>query len=475
MHFLEKLLRDQELWLMRRVRDYALEREYTRYTSTLEEAWRVSISGLTDSIICALAISDDPWELGPDDDYVNDPMAEFGKYEARMHRLRGITLEMFLGLMKYYRQSYLDLVNRSFPSQPEADSTKDSARYARFIERVFDRIEIAFCAEWTRSETVSNAIDELQVANRQMTNEKNRFLTIFESLPSAVFVLDDKGIIIHMNHAGARLIDPAATSGGHYYSHPDDQILFPWFEGELARFRMTGEGGVFEFQLMLAQGDHRQVKVRFREMQDISFKFPGTIVILEDITDLKRVEKDLIEAQSALRQQASHDPLTGLCNHGEILSILERQLSKSKRDGEAVSVIMADLDHFKRVNDTYGHLAGDEVLRQTAQRMRSVSRDYDYVGRYGGEEFLVVLRGCDKDSAVIFAERLRLCIGSKNMAVSEGTIPVTISLGVATGGGNEEHDADALVLAADKALYRAKRNGRNRVETAAVELSVATP
>jgi diguanylate cyclase (GGDEF)-like protein len=107
--------------------------------------------------------------------------------------------------------------------------------------------------------------------------------------------------------------------------------------------------------------------------------------------------------------------------------------------------------------------------------MRSVSRDYDYVGRFGGEEFLVVLRGCDKDSAVIFAERLCFCIGSKSMVLSEGTIPVTISLGVASGGGNEEHDADALVLAADKALYRAKRNGRNRVETATEELPVATP
>ena len=451
---------------MRRVRDYALERDYTRYTSTLEEAWRVSITGLTDSIIAAMALSDEPWELGPDDDFVNDPVAAFGVFEARMHRSRGVTLGMFLGLMKYYRQGYLDLVTRSFPSSSDDGHAQDSTRYARFVERIFDRIEIAFCSEWSRSETVNNAIDELQAANRQMTNEKNRFLTIFESLPTAVFVLDDKGMIVHMNQAGARLVNPSATSGGHYYSCPEDQILFPWLADELSRFRMTGEGEEFEFKLMQAQGGDRQVKVRFREMQDISFKFPGTVVIFEDVTDLKCIEQELIEARDALRDQVSHDALTGLWNRGEILPILQRQISKGNREGDAVSVIMADLDHFKKVNDTYGHLVGDEVLRQTARRMLSSVRAYDCVGRYGGEEFLVVLPGCDRGSAAVFAERLRLSIGGKSMAVSQGMIPVTISLGVATCGKDEKYDAISLVQAADQALYRAKRNGRNRVEIA---------
>ena len=104
MHPFAALLREHELWLMRRVRDYALERDYTRYTSTLEEAWRISIVGLSNSISAALAISDEPWELGPDDDFVNDPIASFGIQEARTHRSRGVTLAMFLGLMKYYRQ-----------------------------------------------------------------------------------------------------------------------------------------------------------------------------------------------------------------------------------------------------------------------------------------------------------------------------------------------------------------------------------
>lgn len=152
MHPLAALLKERESWLMRRIRDYALGRDYTRYTSTLEEAWRVSVVGLTDSIAAALAISEEPWELGPDDNFITDPVAAFGVLEAQKHRSRGITLEMFMGLMKYYRQGYLDLVRLSFPPLQE-DALADSARYARFVERVFDRIEIAYCAEWSRSDT----------------------------------------------------------------------------------------------------------------------------------------------------------------------------------------------------------------------------------------------------------------------------------------------------------------------------------
>ncbi len=302
MHPFAVLLKEHESWLMRRVRDYALERDYTRYTSTLEEAWRVSITGLTDSITAALAISDEPWELGPDDDFVNDPLAAFGVLEAQRHRSRGVTLAMFLGLMKYYRQAYLDLVKKSFPSPGEDGSGEDGERFARFVDRVFDRIEIAFCTEWSRSETVTSAIDELQAATRLMTNEKNRFLTIFESLPTAVFVLDDTGRIIHMNQAGARMIAPSPTSGGHYYSHPEDQIPFPWLADELSGFRKIGGEEKYEYRLMQADGNERTVMVRFRVMQDISFKYPGTIVIIEDVTDLKRTEEELKKARDAAEE-----------------------------------------------------------------------------------------------------------------------------------------------------------------------------
>ncbi|HET6419957.1 MAG TPA: diguanylate cyclase [Geobacteraceae bacterium] len=178
------------------------------------------------------------------------------------------------------------------------------------------------------------------------------------------------------------------------------------------------------------------------------------------------LQNNLIEAREALRDKATHDPLTGLWNHGEILLILDREISRTERDGSCVSVIMADLDHFKKVNDGYGHMAGDEVLRLTAHRMHSLVRDYDSIGRYGGEEFLLVLPGCDASSASDLAERLRLSICAAGMDTAEGMIPITISLGVATIGKWSMSDPEDLVRAADLALYRAKANGRNRVEIA---------
>jgi len=127
---------------------------------------------------------------------------------------------------------------------------------------------------------------------------------------------------------------------------------------------------------------------------------------------------------------------------------------------------MADLDHFKKVNDTHGHMAGDAVLRQTARRMLSQVRDYDYISRYGGEEFLVVLPGSGMEGAAALAERLCQSIGCDSMDIPEGMIPITISLGVATTCKGRKRDVASLVQAADLALYRAKENGRNRVEIA---------
>jgi len=294
---LAALLSENELWLMRRVRDYAVERDYSRYTSTLEEAWRISIVELTKSIASSLSISEKPWELSPDDTFVDDPIAAFGVLEAQKHRSRGITLGMFMGLMKYYRQAYLDLVGLSFAAG------SGQGEVARIVERVFDRIEIAFCTEWSRSETVDNAIDELQTANRRMTNEKNKFLTIFESLPIAVFVLDDGNHIMHMNHVGAQMIDPAAPSGGHYYSSPEERIPFPWLTEELSRFRKGGDEKDYEYKVTLPDRNECLVLARFRPMQDISFKYPGTVVILKDITEHKKAEEDLEQAQAQLIQQ----------------------------------------------------------------------------------------------------------------------------------------------------------------------------
>jgi len=184
------------------------------------------------------------------------------------------------------------------------------------------------------------------------------------------------------------------------------------------------------------------------------------------------LQNELLASREFLRVKASHDSLTGLWNHEEILGILTRELARSGRDGNYVSVIMADLDHFKKINDTYGHMAGDVVLLTAAGRMQSLMRRYDSIGRYGGEEFLVVLPDCCPDCASAFAERLRASIGGKEMDTPEGMISLTVSLGVAVSGKGRNLEAGTLLRAADKALYRAKAKGRNRVEIYAGKLRI---
>ncbi len=175
------------------------------------------------------------------------------------------------------------------------------------------------------------------------------------------------------------------------------------------------------------------------------------------------LQNELLAARGILEEKASHDALTGLWNHGEILRILDQEVAKAEREETCLSVIMADIDFFKKINDTYGHIAGDTVLRLTAQRMLSLMRSYDSTGRYGGEEFLVVLPGGDRQNAEALAERLRLSISGESMDTPEGTIPVTISLGIAVSCKGRRREANALVKAADEALYQAKERGRNRV------------
>jgi diguanylate cyclase (GGDEF)-like protein len=176
-----------------------------------------------------------------------------------------------------------------------------------------------------------------------------------------------------------------------------------------------------------------------------------------------RLQDDLMAALEASQFQASHDGLTSLLNRKAIIELLEKELVRSDRENTPLSVIMGDLDHFKLINDSYGHLAGDFVLKEVARKLTEAVRPYDAVGRYGGEEFIIVCPSCDEECSQGIAERLRDLVSSEPLTSSEGSFAVTMSFGVASvhGGG---HTTDSITKAADMALYRAKGLGRNRVE-----------
>jgi two-component system cell cycle response regulator len=186
-------------------------------------------------------------------------------------------------------------------------------------------------------------------------------------------------------------------------------------------------------------------------------------------------QDELIAAREALRYQATHDPLTGLWNHGEVLNILDRELDRSSRSRQPVAVLMIDVDHFKDVNDRYGHLTGDAVLREVSRRVLSCVRPYDAVGRYGGEEFMIVVPSIEAGLADALARRIGLRISERSFDTPAGEVTVTVSLGVAVSSTDEVSASTPLVRAADLALYRAKRAGRNRTELCTSEELVLAP
>jgi len=176
------------------------------------------------------------------------------------------------------------------------------------------------------------------------------------------------------------------------------------------------------------------------------------------------VGKRILELQQSLRFSATHDFLTKLLNRGEILAGIDRELARSQRTGQPVALLLADVDHFQHINDSLGHAAGDEVLKQLAHQLRCELRPYDLAGRYGGEEFLLVLPTCDLAPAIHRAEQIRISVCNHPLVTSFGSIPITISVGLTIGTTGAVLESEQLLQEADRALYAAKQKGRNCVQ-----------
>ncbi len=181
-------------------------------------------------------------------------------------------------------------------------------------------------------------------------------------------------------------------------------------------------------------------------------------------TRLVDLQSQLLKAREDLRDQATRDSLTRLWNRSSILSELGRELARSARESRPLGVVIVDLDHFKQVNDTYGHLAGDAVLREAARRMQNSIRQYDSIGRYGGEEFLILFPGCGEAESFAQADRLRKQLAQAEMSVNDSAVRITASFGITTALPGEICTPELLIRKADEALYLAKKSGRNRVE-----------
>lgn len=258
-------------------------------------------------------------------------------------------------------------------------------------------------------------------------------------------------------------------------SEPVDVVLcdleLPGLDGEkLLRMRTAARGECevpFLFLSAVTDYDRRARLLRGGASDSITKPFHAADLVarLELHLKLVRLQRELIQKNRLLEQLSTTDPLTGLRNRRYLTEMLAVEFLRAKRHKTPLSVVMADIDHFKSVNDAHGHAAGDAVLQGVAEVLRRRMRGSDHGGRYGGEEFLLVLSNAEIEGARSFAERLREEVEETAFGTDAGPLQVTLSLGVASLRARHETPGD-LVAEADEALYRAKQAGRNRVAEA---------
>lgn len=246
------------------------------------------------------------------------------------------------------------------------------------------------------------------------------------------------------------------------------------------RIRKVGSSRPYVYVILLTSNEGRQNMLDamqagaddylVKPFDELELK--ARLLVGKRILDL---QDELVSARESMRHAATHDSLTGLMNRGEIFNMLERELERARREHTRLGVILSDIDDFKRVNDTLGHLFGDEALREIGRRLREQLRIYDGVGRYGGEEFLMVLPNCELRDALMRANEVRESIANAPVVCSGEERLITMSMGVAVSDGGGKQELETLLNRADAGLYAAKEKGRNRVEhfTPAVKKAAA--
>jgi len=291
-----------------------------------------------------------------------------------------------------------------------------------------------------------------------------------------------KGLLVREGHE-VQLAENGAECWSILQSTPPPQLAIldwqmPGLNGlEVCQRLRQLEHGPYVFVILLTSNDQRHQELEgLRAGADDYLTKPldpgllrARLTVGQRILEL---QAKLMASEENLRFQANHDSLTGLHNRAGTLDQLAREISRAKRDGAPFGVIIGDVDHFKSINDTHGHAAGDRALCEVARRIASSVRLYDTVGRLGGEEFLILLPGCDASRTLIQAERLRESIGHSPVDVDGLHLPITASLGAASFNPLTSEGAVALVARADQAMYQAKNSGRNRVSSAPPETDV---
>ena len=297
--------------------------------------------------------------------------------------------------------------------------------------------------------------------NRALRESEAKFRGLV-SQPLAGIVIIEDGLFSYSNAKFDEMFGYSATEMRTL--GPLDLSIRSGREAFAESMRQLQSGGADTFQRILpaARKDGAVIAI---DIHAAAMEIDGKralIGLVLDVTEATRIQRELRALQGTLREQSIHDSLTGLYNRRYVDETLGRELIAAERGGYPVSVIMGDLDHFKAVNDRYGHLGGDEVLRVFGNLMKRHARGSDIHCRYGGEEFLLVQPQMAEDVAIQRAEHLRSALAATRVPYRETHITVTASFGVAIFP-RDGRTGDELIAAADSALYVAKASGRNRV------------
>jgi len=372
------------------------------------------------------------------------------------------------------------------PDQQRPDSSlkgqeREIARLNKIIRALMDRAERSagvHCSDFSLFQTtimleeqVRNRTSELEAAlgenekiNRVLRESEAKFRgLVSQSLVGIVIVEDGRFSYSNakFNETYGYNSDEVKGLGPADVAIPTDRPLV----AENMRKLLSGEAARVDY---LFRGLCKNGAVIDVEAHSSAMDIDGKLAVINlemDVTDRIGAERELHALQKKLEEQATHDPLTGLYNRRYLEAAIGRELISAGVHTYPVSLIMGDLDHFKTVNDRYGHVAGDEVLRVFSNLMNRNARASDICCRYGGEEFLMVLPHMPKDIAIKRAEHLRRAMAGSLIPGNSSPIAVTISLGVATFP-NDGRTYDELIIAADTALYAAKAAGRNFVHAA---------
>jgi diguanylate cyclase (GGDEF)-like protein len=320
----------------------------------------------------------------------------------------------------------------------------------------------------------------LNISSLELFQSNEELHGILQALPDRLFRIDAHDKIIFLTQKDSTPLHvPMQPMNDNLVEKTLDRVTH-LFWGAIQEVRENKAPASFEYQ----DSSHGQEK--YYEVRMVLFAHHGIVGIIRDITerklaenalrlseetakraqaDLLKVKYELEEEREKLQHLATRDSLTGIWNRRVIFDLFASELARAEHEGYAVTGIMVDVDSFKKINDHYGHPVGDLVLQEIARRLGSCIRASDEVGRYGGEEFLIVLTDCAGHIALSRAEQFRKTIESEPISFPQGELHVTCSFGVSW---TKEgiYDRAELVREADDALYRAKQAGRNRVEMA---------